>query len=57
MHYGADLNAQDNEGDTPLNVMIDFLWSREPNWLRNVLFARYGKLIDPKVKNKKGQTL
>ena len=56
MKYGANLNAVDNNGDTPLNIMIDFLWSREASWFKEALFAHYGSKIDPALRNKKGET-
>jgi ankyrin repeat protein len=56
MKYGADLNAQDINGDTPLNVMIDFLWSRDPSWFTDTILVPYGNKIDPTKKNKRGET-
>ena len=56
MKHGADLNAQDINGDTPLNVMIDYLWSRDPSWFIDALMKPYGDKIDPKIKNKRGET-
>lgn len=55
MKHEADLNAQDNNGDTPLNIMIDFLWSRDASWFAS-LFESYGDKINPALKNKKGET-
>lgn len=56
MKYGANLNAVDVNGDTPLNVAIDLLWSRDPIWFKQTFFDKYGSKIDPLIKNKKGET-
>lgn len=56
MKAGANINAQDNFGDTPLHVAVNFLHVNSQAFLEEVI-NKYGNLIDPNVRNLKGETL
>lgn len=56
MRAGANINAQDNMGETPLYIAINFLHLNAEDFIEEVM-NKYGKLVDPNIRNLRGETL